>query len=199
MDLTALQAQDTFHVHQKLTMMINRYRIFANGETGAPAELVAFVEQKRLKFKEEVTLYTGEDKQTVLARFKARKVLDVHGGYDVTDPEGNAIGVFTKQFKSSLLRSTWQLDQDGLEPITITERSKALAIFRRLWDWIPYAGDVPFPIKYHFDWLRGSERIGYFDKATRFRDHYIVHVDDPALDRRLVISQAVALDALQSR
>jgi hypothetical protein len=26
-----------------------------------------------------------------------------------------------------------------------------------------------------------------------------VHVDDPALDRRLVIAQSVALDALQSR
>ncbi|WP_310961695.1 LURP-one-related/scramblase family protein [Nocardioides terrisoli] len=198
MDLTALQAQDTFHVHQKLTMMINRYEVFAD-EAGAPGELVAFVEQKRLAFKEQVTLFADRERQTVLARFKARKVIDVHGGYDVTDPEGGPIGVFTKQFKASLLRSTWLLEQPGLEPVTVTERSQGLALFRRLWDWIPWAGDFPFPIKYHFDWLRGTDRIGAFDKVTRLRDHYIVHVDDPALDRRLVIAQAVALDALQSR
>jgi uncharacterized protein YxjI len=81
----------------------------------------------------------------------------------------------------------------------ITERSTAVAIFRRLWDWIPWAGDFPFPIRYHFDWLRGDRRVGTFEKKTLFRDHYRVHVEDPALDRRLVIAQAVALDALQSR
>jgi uncharacterized protein YxjI len=198
MDLPDLQAHDTFHVHQRLTMMINRYEVFTD-EGGEPGALVAFVEQKRLAFKEQVTIFTDESKQVVLAGFKARKVIDVHGGYDVTAADGSPIGVFTKMFASSLLRSTWTLDQPGLEPIVVTERSKGLALFRRLWDWIPYAGDFPFPIKYHFDWLRGEQRVGVFEKKTRFRDHYLVHVEDPALDRRLVIAQAVALDALQSR
>ena len=198
MDLPDLQAHDTFHVHQRLTMVVNRYEVFTD-EGGEPGALVAFVEQKRLAFKEQVTIFTDDSKQTALAGFKARKVIDVHGGYDVTAADGSPIGVFTKMFASSLLRSTWTLDQPGLEPIVVTERSKGLALFRRLWDWIPYAGDVPFPIKYHFDWLRGEQRVGLFEKKTRFRDHYLVHVDDPALDRRLVIAQAVALDALQSR
>lgn len=198
MDLPDLQSHDSFHIHQRLTMMINRYEVFTD-EGGEPGTLVAFVEQKRLAFKEQVTIFTDDRKQTVLAGFKARKVLDVHGGYDVTAADGAPIGVFTKMFKSSLLRSTWTLDQPGTEPIVVTERSKGLALFRRLWDWIPYAGDFPFPIKYHFDWFRGEERVGVFEKKTRFRDHYLVHVDDPALDRRLVIAQAVALDALQSR
>jgi uncharacterized protein YxjI len=161
--------------------------------------MVAFVEQKRMAFKEQVTLYADAGKQTVVAGFKARKVLDVNGGYDVTAADGTPIGVFTKQFRSSLLRSTWQLEQPGVEPVVITERSTAVAIFRRLWDWIPWAGDFPFPIRYHFDWLRGDRRVGTFEKKTLFRDHYRVHVEDPALDRRLVIAQAVALDALQSR
>jgi uncharacterized protein YxjI len=198
MDTAALQAHDTFHVHQRLTMMVNRYEVFAD-EGGAPGSLVAFAEQKRLAFKEQVTLYADTGKQVVLAGFKARKVMDVHGSYDVTAADGAPIGLFTKQFRSSLLRSTWTLEQPGLAPIVITERSQALAIFRRLWDWIPWAGDFPFPIKYHFDWLRGDQRVGIFEKKTLFRDHYVVHVDDPALDRRLVIAQAVALDALQSR
>jgi uncharacterized protein YxjI len=199
MDTAALQSHDTFHVHQKLTMMVNRYQVYADDGAGQPGELVAFAEQKRMAFKEQVTLFADEGKRAVLAGFKARKVLDVHGGYDVTAPDGAPIGVFTKQFTKSLLRSTWLLEQPGVAPVTITERNQALALFRRLWDWIPWAGDIPFPIKYHFDWLRGEQRVGSFDKVTRFRDHYVVRVDDPTLDRRLVIAQAVALDALQSR
>lgn len=199
MDLAQLQTQDIFHVHQKITMMINRYLVYADDGAGAPGELVTFVEQKRLAFKEKVTLYADDSKQAEVARFVARKVIDVHGGYDVTAPDGTPIGVFTKQFKASLLRSTWVLTQDGVEPVTVTERSKGLALFRRLWDWIPWAGDFPFPLKYHFDWLRGQEKVATFEKVTRFRDHYVVNVSDPALDRRLVIAQAIALDALQGR
>ena len=37
------------------------------------------------------------------------------------------------------------------------------------------------------------------DKKTWIRDHYLVTIQDPGVDRRLVIAQAVALDALQSR
>ena len=74
-----------------------------------------------------------------------------------------------------------------------------LAIFRRIWYFIPYVGDWPFPVKYHFDFMRGSTAVGTFEKKTRFRDHYLVNIEDDALDRLLVLAQAIALDALQSR
>jgi hypothetical protein len=37
------------------------------------------------------------------------------------------------------------------------------------------------------------------EKKFGFRDRYTVDIKDPRLDRRLVIAQAVGLDALQSR
>jgi uncharacterized protein YxjI len=191
--------QNQFHVHQKITMMVNRYEVFADNGQGEPGELVAFVEQKRMTFKEQVTLFTDATKQYVLASFKARKVIDLASGYDVTAPDGQPIGMFGKKFGKSLFRSTWQLDQPGTDTVTISERSMAMALFRRVWDFIPWVGDLPFPWKYHFDWVRDGEVVGGMDKKTRFRDHYLVWVDDPALDRRLVLAQAVALDALQSR
>ncbi len=191
--------QSQFHVHQKVTMMVNRYQVYADNGQGEPGELVAFVEQKRMTFKEQVTLFTDESKQYVLASFKARKVIDLASAYDVITPEGQPIGVFGKKFGKSLFRSTWQLDQPGTETVTISERSMAMALFRRIWDFIPWIGDLPFPWKYHFDWVRGEAPVGLVEKKTRFRDHYVVKVDDPALDRRLVLAQAVALDALQSR
>lgn len=193
-----MQSQTRFHVHQKVTMMVNRYQVFADAQ-GSPGELVAFVEQKRMTFREQVTIFADETKSRVLASFKARKVLDVSGAYDVLDGEGRPLGIFRKLFKQSLLRSTWSLEQPGLEPIAISERSLALAIFRRLWDFLPYLSDIPFFVKYHFDWISSGRVVGSFNKVTRLVDHYVVELDEPALDRRLAIAQAVALDALQSR
>ena len=188
-----------FHVHQKITMMVNRYEVFIDDGNGGPGPRVAFVEQKRMTFKEQVTLYTDESKQGVLAAFRARKVIDLASAYDVTAADGTSIGVFGKKFGKSLLRSTWQLDQPGQPSVTISERSMVMALFRRVWDFIPWIGDLPFPWKYHFDFVRDGVSVGSVDKKTRFRDHYVVRIEDPALDSRLVLAQAVALDALQSR
>jgi uncharacterized protein YxjI len=191
--------QRQFHMHQKITMMVNRYEIFVDNGQGEPGGLVAFVEQKRMTFKEQVTLYTDASKQFMLAGFRARKVIDLASAYDVTMADGRQIGVFGKKFGKSLLRSTWQLDQPGQEPVTVAERSKAMALFRRVWDFIPWVGDLPFPWKYHFDFVRGGAVVCVVEKKTRFRDHYLVRIEDDSLDRRLVLAQAVALDALQSR
>ncbi|OXM74305.1 hypothetical protein CF166_05735 [Amycolatopsis sp. KNN50.9b] len=180
-------------------MMVNRYEVFADDGNGGPGPLVAFVEQKRMTFREQVTLYADESKQYVLAAFRARKVIDLASAYDVTTGEGQSIGVFGKQFGKSLLRSTWRLEQPGLPPVEISERSMGLALFRRIWDFLPWVGDIPFPWKYHFDFVRDGQAVGSFEKKTRFRDHYLVRIADPSLDRRLVLAQAVALDALQSR
>lgn len=200
LDISLLQKQRQFHVHQRVTMMVNRYEVFADVD-GQPGELLAFVEQKRMTFKEQVTLYTDESKRDVLAAFKARKVIDLASAYDVTAPDGQVIGVFSKKFGKSLLRSTWQLDQPGVPQVVIAERSKGMALFRRIWDFIPWIGDLPFPWKYHFDFVREGDGtpVGQFEKKTRFRDHYVIRIDDDALDRRLMLSLGVALDALQSR
>ena len=75
MDIAELQKQQSFHIHQKITMMVNRYHVYVDND-GDPGELVAFVEQKRMKIKEQVTLYVDESKTAVLGGFKARKALD---------------------------------------------------------------------------------------------------------------------------
>ena len=198
MDLEAIQSQSRFHLHQKVTVMVNRYQVFADAQ-GSPGELVAFVEQKRMTLREQVTIFTDATKTSVMATFAARKVLDVSGAYDVLDAAGRPIGLFRKLFKESLLRSTWTLEQPGIEPIAVTERTVPIAIFRRIWGFLPFVSDVPFFLKFHFDWTRAGRVVGAFNKVTRLRDHYVIELDEPVLDRRLAIAQAVALDALQSR
>ena len=194
-----LQNVHVLHVHQKVTFMVNRYEVFVD-DNGQPGQLVGFAEQKRLKIKERVTIYTDSSKSQVLFEFNARKAIDLGSGYDVTDANGQRIGLFRKDFAKSLLRSTWHLEQPGWGQTTGAERNKWLAGFRRLWGWIPYIGDAPFPMRYHFDFAtENGASVFSVDKKTWVRDHYLVTVQDPGVDRRLVIAQAVALDALQSR
>jgi uncharacterized protein YxjI len=187
-----LQTVNRLHVRQKITMMQNRYVVHVGMPDGSDGPQVAFVEQKRLALKEQVTIYTDESKQYVLAGFKARRVIDLGSGYDVTDGNGHPIGMFRKDFASSLLRSTWHLEQAGRPPITGQERSQAVAIIRRFVDslsWLPY----------HFDFGPAGQRAFSVEKKWGLRDRYVVDIADPGLDRRMVIAMAVAVDALQSR
>lgn len=55
-------------------------------------------------------------------------------------------------------------------------------------------------MSYQFDFTtENGAPVFSVDKKTWARDHYLVPVQDPGVDRRLAIAQAVALDALQSR
>jgi uncharacterized protein YxjI len=195
MDLGALQSQPTLLVRQKITAFVNRYVVTVPTENGEEGEQVAFVEQKRLAFREEVTFFTDESKATPLFKFKARQILDLGATYDVTAADGTPIGTFRKDFKKSLLRSTWHMEQGGLAAIG-SERSQLIAILRRVWDLFE---DLPFFFKYHFDFVAGDKPVMSIDKIALIRDRYRLEMKEPALDRRLAIAMAVALDALQSR
>lgn len=193
MDTQQLQSLQTLIVRQRIRMMVNQYEVHAAGPDGAEAGMVAFAQQKRMAFKEQVTLYTDDTKQQAVLGFKARKVLDLGSAYDVTDASGAPIGLFRKDFKKSLLRSTWILEQPGLPPATGQERSQLVAILRRFMEsmsWLPY----------HFDFVFEGEQPAFsVVKKWGLRDKYVVTIHDPRLDRRMVIAMAVALDALQSR
>lgn len=195
MDLSTLQSQSTLTVRQKITAFVNRYVVTAPTATGEEGEQVAFVEQKRLAFREEVTFFTDQSKTTPLFKFKARQILDVGATYDVTASDGTPIGTFRKDFKKSLLRSTWHLEQGDLAAVG-SERSQLIAILRRVWDLFE---DLPFFFKYHFDFVNGDKPVMSVDKTALIRDVYRVEISETTLDRRLAIAMTVALDALQSR
>ncbi|MER5332227.1 hypothetical protein [Micromonospora sp. NPDC002717] len=187
-----LQSQQQFHIRQRIRMMVNQYEVHAVAPDGSEGGMLAFAQQKRLAFKEQVTIYTDDSKQQPLLGFKARQRLDIGATYDVTDHAGNPIGLFRKDFAQSLLRSTWHVEQAGLPQITGQERSMPVALLRRFVDslsWLPY----------HFDFVAGGQPVFSVIKQWGLRDRYVVQVQHPQIDRRLVIAMAIALDALQAR
>ena len=82
--------------------MVNRYLITVPGPDGGEGEVVAFAQQKRTAFREQVTRYTDESGQSVLCTFKARSTVDLGATYDVRAADGTPIGLFRKSFGASL-------------------------------------------------------------------------------------------------
>lgn len=187
-------------VRQKITVMVNRYLVFAANPDGSEGPLLAFAEQKRLRLKEEVQFFTDESKSRRVFSFKARQRLDVRAEHDVLDEAGRPIGWFRKEFGASLLRSTWTLAAPGLEARG-QERRPVVAVLRRVWTLIPYIGDVWVPFVFHFDFADTATGAPVLTSERRkaVRDRYDVTVHDPRLDFRVAAAMAVALDALQSR
>ena len=190
----------TFFISQRITVMVNRYEIRAANPDGTEGTLLAFAEQKRMKLKEEVVFFADEAKQRRVFSFKARQVLDVAAQHDVFDEHGQPLGMFSKDFRASLLRSTWHLSAPGIEAVG-RERRLFIALLRRFWDLIPYLGDVWVPFVFHFDFLDTTtgQTVLVSERKKSIRDRYTVTVPDPRLDFRVAASMAVALDGLQSR
>ena len=189
-----------FFITQRITVMINRYEIRVANPDGTEGPLMAFAEQKRMKLKEEVIFFTDETKTRAVFSFKARQRLDVHAEHDVLDEGGRTLGNFSKQFGASLLRSTWNLAAPGIQAVG-RERRPTLAILRRIWDFIPYVGEVWVPFVFHFDFVDTAtgQPVMTSERIKAIRDRYEVTVPDPRLDFRVAAAMAVALDALQSR
>ncbi|GAA1605337.1 uncharacterized protein YxjI [Actinoplanes couchii] len=192
MTLDTLQAQNHLIVRQRIRLMVNQYEVHAVSHDGQEAGILAFAQQKRLAFKEQVTLYTDDTKQVPLLGFKARQVIDLGATYDVTDAHGQPIGLFRKNFAASLLRSSWVVEQPGYGEIPGQERNQWVAILRRFIDYLSW-------LPYHFDFTIQGRPAFSVVRKWGLRDTYQVSIHDPHLDRRLVVAMAVALDALQSR
>jgi uncharacterized protein YxjI len=200
--------QPRLQIHQKITAFVNKYTVYeASGEATGP--LLGLAQQKRFSLKEKVLFYTDETRDKVSFTFRAEKVFDVHGRYLVEDTNGNLIGVFKKEFVSSLVSSTWKIiDKNDTDRFIVKESNLGLALLRRFGGEIPFIGSLIEMIvlffKYHFvfiDVQTGSE-VGMYRKTTLFRDHYELLLTDEAwqsVDWRVFASMGVALDALQSR
>lgn len=193
----------TYLIQQQVKLLVNQYKVFEGSDS--PDLLIAFAQQKRFAFREKFTLYNSEAKTQVLLNVQARQVMDFGARYEVKDTEGNLLGVIGKAFGASLLNSTWHIFKPGQEDapaIIVRERSGAIAIFRRVWELLPVVGELPFFIKYHFDFTdpKTSAVLASLNKTATIKDHYRLDVQDSSdLDWRLFISMGVMLDALQGR
>jgi uncharacterized protein YxjI len=195
---------DRYLVDQLFRPIANLYRVtpLAAGEAPAGAP-IAYVRQKKLAVKENIRFFADENETQELFHIQAQTWLDTGGSrYDVVDAQEGKIGLLHHVFGKSLLRSTWSVSNALDQEVAVArERSQAMAILRRVIDFVPdYGGLIPIP--YNFDILAGDRVIGTMNRKFQVRDRYVLDLStdaDRVLDRRLAIALAVGLDTLQNR
>ncbi len=187
--------------------MVNRYEVYAPASPGSKdeGELLVFVEQRRMKLKEEIDFFADREKTQKVFSVKAEKAFDPRGTYQLLDPSGGVIARFKKNFAQSFARSTWHLqDAAGAETGIAKERNLFAALFRRYGSLIPYIGELLglMPIAYNFDFTSNDGvLLAVNERLWSIRDRYRLTVTDDGkdVDRRLLVAMAVCQDALQRR
>ena len=152
---------DEFLLRQRVTLMVNRYEVYAPSQPGAGSkeegELVCFVEQKRMKLKEEINFFPDTTKTNKLFSVKAENAFDPRGRYNLLDPAGNVIARFKKNFKASFARS--HVAPPGRRRNRTASRKErnlcGRAVPSLLGRLVPYIGDFLglIPIAYNFDFM----------------------------------------------
>ena len=181
----------TLELRQRLTAVKNRFDI-VRVEPNGQEENLAYVEQKRFSLKEKITFFTDESKNEVAFTMGARNIMELKGTYDIEDGAGQRLATISKQFGKSLLRSTYTLDTP-MGTLTVTERSMAVAVIRRL------QNSIPLPIRFDANAPDGSQVATVDRKIMRLRDLYYIRVNDDRLEWRLAAAIGVACDAFMNR
>ncbi|MVA74906.1 hypothetical protein GC722_02510 [Auraticoccus sp. F435] len=174
-------------------MMTNRFEVRAGGPDGP---VVALAQQKRLALREAVTFYADEQRSQPLFGFRARQVMDLNAGYDVTDAAGAPLGFFRKDFGQSLLRSTFHVEVPSLGlRASGSERSQLVALLRRF-------TDFSWPVHFDFATAEGVPVMSV-ERQWSLRDAYAVELPSgpggARMDWRVAACLAVACDVLLSR
>lgn len=159
-------------------------------------QLVMYSHMKAFKLKEDIRLYTGEDKQQELLAIHARQVLDISATYDVTDSStSEKVGALRRKGMRSLLRDEWLLlDAFDREIGLIREDSMGRALLRRL---------LTNLVPQSFDAEMNGQTVATF--RQNFNPFVLkLTVDFSAdhgrlLDRRLGLAAALLLCAIEGR
>ena len=159
--------------------------------------LVMYVEQKMFKLREDIRVFSDENKSQEVLQIKARQIIDFSAVYDVIDSALNQkVGTLRRKGMRSILRDEWEvLDARDQVIGKLFEDSMELAMLRRilLGNLLPQNYDINF----------GEQRVA--DLKQRFNlFRYEMDVDfsfDPAktLDRRVGLAAGILLAAIEGR
>lgn len=159
-------------------------------------EVVFYGDMKAFKLKEDIRVFTGEDKQTELLNIKARKILDFSSAYDVVDSQTNEkVGVLKRKGFKSLLKDEWIfMDKNDKDIGFIKEDNMLMAVIRRfILKIIPqkYSGEI-----------NGIEVCKFKQNFNPFVTKITLDFSQDAgkvLDRRMGIAAAVLLCAIEGK
>ena len=183
--------------HQKYLLQRQVFAITGKFRFYDPlGNLVMFSEQKMFKLREDIRVYSDENKSQEVLSIQARQIIDFSAAYDVVDTAMNQkVGTLRRKGWSSILRDEWQvLDANDNQIGVLFEDSMGLALLRRflLGSWLPQNYDIAF----------GEQRVA--DLKQRFNlFRYELDIDMSMsmgqLDPRMGIAAGILLAAVEGR
>ncbi len=109
--------------------------------TDSSGQMVAYVKQKALKLKEDISIYADEGQQRLLYRVKADRAFDFRASYGITDAEGRPVGTVRREGRRSLWKATYLVeDAQGHEVGLIHEENPWMKLIDGLAGQIPVVG-----------------------------------------------------------
>ncbi len=138
--------------------------------TDAAGQTVAYVKQKALKLREDVTIFADEGQQRPLFRINANRILDFNANYAITAADGSAVGAVRRQGMRTIWKATYQIaDAGGAEVGTVHEENPWVKVIDSVLGELPGVGLVSgyfFNPAYLVD-LRGATAL-YLKKQPAF-------------------------------
>jgi len=192
--MSTIYEADSYMVRQKVMKIVGEeFHIYSDDSM---EQLIGYCKQKALKLKEDIRVYTDEDKNTELICIKARSVIDFGAAYDITDSQsGEAICTFKRKGLKSLFKDSWKvMDSSGNQIGTISEDSGLLAIIRRF---VP-GGSLLIPQEFVLS--TGENSIEFTQKMNPVvHKMNVTKIQSSGIDPRVVLAATMLLIAIEGR
>lgn len=181
-----------FILRRKVSLGGRQFRI-----TDPGGRLIAFVEKKLFRLKEDIRIYGDEQKSQEILVIQARQIMDFAAAYDIYDPVARQkVGALRRKGWNSIIRDEWEvLDANDFPVGKLHEDSLQLALIRRLllalipqnFDLVDVAGTKLVDLKQQFNPFLYTLNIDFRpDGAGR-------------VDRRVGIAAAVLMASIEGR
>ena len=121
-------SHDSYLLKRQVLALTGKVRVYTpSGQIGL------YSEQKMFKLREDIRVYTDENKLNELLWIQARQIIDFAAAYDVFDQtNGMKVGALRRKGWSSIMRDRWEV-LDPLDQVTaiVQEDSAGRAFLRR--------------------------------------------------------------------
>ena len=192
--MSNLYEADSYMVRQKVLKLLGEeFHIYSDDSM---EQLIGYSKQKALKLKEDIRVFSDEQKSTELICIKARSIIDFGAGYDITDSQtGEAICSFKREGLKSLFKDSWKvMDSSGNQIGTLGEDSGILALVRRF---VPFASLL---IPQEFVLSAEGSSIVFTQKMNPLVHKLSVsNIQSSGLDPRIVLAATMLLIAIEGR
>jgi len=107
----------------------------------ANGQLIGYVKQKLLKFKEDINVFADEQQTQHLYQIKADRIIDFSAKYNFTDSQGRSLGSIRRKGMRSIFKAHYLIfDENETQTIEIREENRWIKVVDGLLGALPIVG-----------------------------------------------------------